>query len=80
LGKADQVAARMQSYSFNKYGGFIVTLEDGQVWQQLSGDTDIARWNKPPQNYEVRISRGLLGSYNLQVHNLPGVFKVRRTS
>ena len=70
----------MQSYSFNKYGGFIVTLEDGQVWQQLSGDTDIARWKKPAQNYEVRISRGLLGSYNLQVHNLPGVFKVRRTS
>ena len=70
----------MQSYSFNRYGTFTVTLEDGQVWRQLSGDTDRARWNKPAQSYQVRISRGLLGSYNLEVRNNPGMFKVQRVS
>jgi hypothetical protein len=70
------VASRMASYVFSKYGVFTVTLANGQVWQQIAGDTDHARWNKPAQQYLVRVTRGFLGSYNLQVRNNPGLFKV----
>ncbi|HYS45178.1 MAG TPA: hypothetical protein VEM35_01990 [Rhizomicrobium sp.] len=75
---SDRVTARMVSYAFDRYGSFTVTLENGQVWRQVSGDDVLARWNQPASRYVVRISRGALGSYNLEVRNGPGLFKVRR--
>ena len=66
--------------SFDRYGIFTITLENGQVWQQLSGDDVLARWNQPASRYMVNISSGALGSYNLQVRNSPGLFKVRRVT
>ena len=73
-----RVAARMTSYKFDRYGIFTSTLDSGQVWQQVSGDSSFARWTKAPGNYRVHISRGALGSYNFQVQDNPGMFKVRR--
>ena len=70
--------ARMMSYKFDSYHHFTVVLADGQVWSQLSGDTDKADWSKPASAYMVNISRGLLGSYNLRVVGEPGGFKVIR--
>ena len=75
---ADHIAARMTSYEFNQYGNFTVRLDNGQVWQQMSGDDVTARWTLPPGKYAVRISRGVLGSYNFQVRNNPGLFRVQR--
>src|ERR1700759_4536319 len=77
---ADHITARMQSYSFDGDGMFTVTLDNGQVWRQIAGDTDYAHWKKPAGGYVVRISHGLLGSYNLQVVKTPGIYKVRRVS
>jgi len=74
----DHVTARMASYSFDKLGWFTVTLDNGQVWTQVHGDTTYAHWKKPAGTYEVRISHGFLGSYSLQVKNQPGLFKVLR--
>lgn len=74
---AERVVARMQSYSFGRDHRFQLQLDNGQVWRQLEGDDAFARWNKPASNYIVRISRGTFGSYNLQVPNNPGMFKVR---
>ena len=68
----------MISFTFDKKGIFTVTLSNGQVWRQLSGDTSFAHWTEPPSKYNVSISRGLLGSYNLMVRNDPGMFKVHR--
>jgi hypothetical protein len=72
------VSARMTSFIFDKRGIFTVTLSNQQVWRQLSGDTSLAHWTEPPSKYNVRIIRGLLGSYNLMVRNDPGMFKVHR--
>jgi len=74
------VASRMKSYQFDGQGNFVVTLENGQVWRQISGDTVLAHWNLPPSRYAVHITRGALGSFNLQVKNSPGLFRVRRVS
>lgn len=74
----DHIVARMASYSFDKLGWFTVTLDNGQVWTQVHGDTDYAHWKKPAATYQVRISHGFLHSYNLQVKGVPGLFKVLR--
>lgn len=78
IGNVDHVSSPMRAYTFDKLGWFTVTLENGQVWQQVHGDTTYARWKKPPGNYLVRLSKGFLGSFNLQVKNEPGLFKVHR--
>ena len=78
LGNADHLSVQMASYSFDKLGWFTVTLRNGQVWRQVNGDTTYARWKKPAGTYQVRLSKGFLGSYNLQVRGEPGLFKVHR--
>ena len=72
------VVSRMDSYSFNHYGIFTVTLANGQVWRQLSGDTDSAHWTKPAASYTASITRGALGSFNLKVKGGSSAFKVER--
>jgi hypothetical protein len=74
----DHITARMASYSFAKTNFFTVILDNGQVWEQIDGDTSYARWKKAAASYVVRISHGFLGSYNLQVQGNPGLYKVRR--
>jgi hypothetical protein len=73
----DSITAGVSDYAFNPFGKFTVFLDNGQIWQQIQGDTDKARFKKSGPN-TVTISRGLLGSYNLQVNDFEAIFKVRR--
>jgi len=74
------IVSRMESYSFDYYGNFTVTLANGQVWRQLEGDSSTAHWRKPASSYAVSITGGAFGSYNFAVKGSPGKFKVRRVS
>jgi hypothetical protein len=74
----DSVSARMVAYEFTGDHLFTVTLDNGQVWQQIAGDDRRADWSKPASTYRVVISRGMFGSYNFRVLKNGGMFKVRR--
>jgi hypothetical protein len=74
----DHITARMTDYNFSRFKIFTVFLSNGQVWRQLSGDISYAHWNKPAASYMVTISHGAFRSFNLQVKDLPSVFKVER--
>ena len=74
----NNVLSQMVAYKFNQYGIFTVTLANGQVWQQLSGDTTFASWKKPPAAYVVQITPGFLGSHNLHIRGIAGTFKVQQ--
>lgn len=78
LSKVKFVTARMTFYKFDKKGDFTAALSNGETWRQLSGDTSFAHWKGDAQQYIVRVSRGLLGSYNLEVRTSPGMYKVHR--
>ena len=69
---------RMRSYAFDQRGTFTVTLDNGEVWRQLSGDGTYAHWKLPAARYAVRIRKGFTGSFNFEVKGSPGLFKVRR--
>lgn len=73
-----RVTAQVASFSFDRRRNFTITLSNGQVWQQVAGDTNYAHWNKPPGTYSAIISPGFLGSTNLQIKGEPLVFKVRQ--
>jgi len=72
-----QAHGRMANYSFDGNNKFVVTLDNGQVWSQLPGDTAIARWKKPARSYEVTVTNGAFGSHNLTVKGMSGMYKVR---
>lgn len=75
---SSQVVSPMTAYSFSKVRNFTVTLANGQIWRQISGDPNYAHWKAPAANYIVTVSHGAFGSFNLQVKNTPGVYKVER--
>ena len=71
------IAAKVTDYAYNPVGRIVIFLENGQVWQQLEGDTDRVHFKKGEVNTVV-ISRGMLGSYNLRVNDTGLAIKVRR--
>jgi len=73
----DSISAKVTDFALNPYGRFVVFLDNGQIWQQLEGDTDRAYFNKAGGDTVV-ISRGLLGSYNLVINDKGIAFKVKR--
>ncbi|HEY4078690.1 MAG TPA: hypothetical protein VGM26_17315 [Rhizomicrobium sp.] len=78
-GSSDQhLVSQLTSYSFDRYNIFTVKLANGQVWRQESGDTVYAHWKKPADQYAATLTRGALGSVNLQIKGEPHQFKVSR--
>ncbi|MDE2267087.1 MAG: hypothetical protein KGL29_14390 [Alphaproteobacteria bacterium] len=76
---ADQgrISAAVTRYWIDSQGYFVVSLGNGQVWGQLDGDDSFAHFRKSGENTVV-ISRGFLGSYNLQLNGLGENYKVKR--
>jgi len=75
----DPIISRMplKDYFFDSHGLFTVTLANGQVWQQTSGD-QIAHWRGPASRYVVSLSRGATGSVNLVVADEDVLYRVKR--
>ncbi len=73
----ESITATVTDYSFNPYDKFVVFLDNGQIWKQLESDTGVkARFAKGGKNTVV-ISRGLIGSYNMNINDGP-TYKVKR--
>ena len=73
-------AVPMQSYSFHRTGEFVVTLADGEVWEQVTGD-DVAhpaRWNRQPQEMIVTISPAVMRTFSMKIQGEYGLYKVKR--
>ena len=73
-------AMPMQSFSFNRTGGVIVTLADGEVWEQVTEDEVYhpAHWNRPPQEMLVTISPAVMRTFSMKVQGEYGLYKVKR--
>jgi hypothetical protein len=73
----DSINAKVTDYAYNPYGRAVVFLDNGQIWQQIQGDTDRVHFRKEETNTVV-ISRGVLGSYNMVINDSGGAIKVHR--
>lgn len=74
--KPSQIAANISDISFNPFGKFTVTLSNGQVWRQIDSDSDTVKPHKGL--HSVRISRAMMGSYDLQFNDSGRIYKVTR--
>lgn len=72
----DHITANVTDYSYNAYGKFVIFLDNGQIWRQLSADSGKARFRSSGGNTVV-IERGVIGGYNL-ILNDGATFKVKR--
>lgn len=70
-----ELIAAVTSVSYDPRGRFTVTLDNGQVWRQLAGDTSVLQGTHIST---VRISRGALGSYDLNVIGRNASYRVLR--
>lgn len=73
----DELKANVTAVAYGQFGRFTVTLDNGQIWKQLDGDSGTARFKNKGGDV-VTISRGVLGSYNLVVEGRTALFKVKR--
>ena len=73
--RAQELIAGVASISYDARGRFTVTLDNGQIWRQLEGDTAVLQGTR---NSTVRISRGALGSYDLNVIGRNATYRVLR--
>jgi hypothetical protein len=67
----------MRDYRFKGDGTFVVSLANGQVWQQIGDAAVRAKWDKPPEGYVVDIYSAVLGGYNMRVRGESRSYKVR---
>jgi hypothetical protein len=75
LAELDSITATVAEVYYSPFGRFTVDLDNGQIWRQLSSDTDRAHFSSKDQ---VTIARGILGSYNLTIADHNAMFKVQR--
>lgn len=73
----ERVVAEISDFQKDPAGRFTISLANGQVWQQVAGDTTAAQY-RAGRTHGVTISRGSLGSYDLRFNDRNAVFKVRR--
>jgi hypothetical protein len=65
------------AFGINPGGGFEVTLENGQVWQEHARDYDIPPFRSDRRNVVI-IDHALLGGYNLALQGYGKLYKVVR--
>lgn len=75
----DHLTARVVSTSFSPRGYLRVVLDNGQVWEQIDGDT-VTTLKLPPGNYLATIKIGFFGSYDLTIKGFAGLYRVHRVS
>lgn len=71
----DEIHGAIAKLAFSPTGRAIVTLDNGQVWRQIEGDSE--RF-KGKQGEKATVGRAILGSYNLTVAGRHQLIKVQR--
>ena len=80
VGGVDHIAARISKVSINRdSGSFIITLENGQVWQQVMNDDARQHWSKRILGTVATIAYGAGQTFNFSVDD-GSLYKVERTS
>lgn len=74
----DSITAGVTNISVTPFGRFVLTLDNGQMWRQIDGDTARVVPTTSLSRSSVLIWHGTLGSYNLQFAGHNALYKVRR--
>ncbi len=71
--------AKLVGLRFTNAGRYIITLDNGQVWRQITGDTDNLRLPRATgDGIPIIIKKGLLGSHKLRPASSKRSIRVER--
>ena len=73
-GAISSIEQKVASVSHNPYGGWLIKLDDGSVWNQTD---DSVLGLAPRIGDKVTVRRGVLGSFVVSVHDQPSFQAVR---
>lgn len=76
-GVVEAIVANIAEFSYTPDEKLIMVLENGQVWRQTDGERLSLKASGDKPN-SARISRGAMGSFNLNVNDSNRTVKVRR--
>ena len=74
----DSQSLAVAELSLDRAGKLVVTLADGQVWRQLSGDTTDVRLPREGAAQTATVRRAALGSYRMTIEPLGRTVRVKR--
>ena len=74
-----EISSRLTKLTHNNLGRAVFTLENGQVWTQIEGDTTTVRDQREGEVLDATVSKAFFGSYSLTFKQRNGLVKVRRT-
>jgi hypothetical protein len=74
---AGESGLAVSQYEVIPYERLLITLENGQVWRQIKGDTQSVRVNLE-KNQTVDISESALGGYKLRLNEMRRSIRVER--
>ena len=76
--KLKSITSNVTEVRINKLGKVTVTLENGQVWRQLSSDNKSIRFYGKDRLYSATVKRSRFGNYLMTVDQLKRTIRVRR--
>jgi hypothetical protein len=71
--KLDELSGRVTDYYTDRYGKYVLVLDNGQIWKQVDGKLLI-----PREGDEVIVERAALGSYNMKILRQKRSVKAKR--
>lgn len=72
-----ETKVRVASYTFDRRGLFTITLSNGEIWGQLTGDKSRQHWHWSAQDHYVSV-QGDTSSATMEISDETGIFKVQR--
>ena len=73
-----EIQSKVLEFAQNAHGKSIFVLENGQVWRQIDGDTTELYYREKDGPMQVKIEKGMLGSFSLSILGKSGSVKVHR--
>ena len=74
------IRERLETFTFDRRGLFIIMLGNGEQWRQDPADTPRADWNGRASDYVVRVLKNSSNSAQMSVMGDPNIYRMVRVN
>ena len=74
------IRERLETFTFDRRGLFIIMLGNGEQWRQDPSDTQRADWNGRASDYVVRVLKSSSNSAQMSVMGDPNIYRMVRVT
>jgi hypothetical protein len=74
------IRERLETFTFDRRGLFVIHLGNGEQWRQDPGDTQRADWKGRASDYVVRVLKSSANSAQMSVMGDPNIYRMVRVN